>query len=98
MNVPKPGMTFVGPFVSEPYDLLGTCAYGDHGQHHRETHVQSLARKLLRDTSAATAIEYGLILGLISVSVIVGLQQFGNGLTGIYQIIDGATSNAAAKN
>jgi len=60
--------------------------------------VQSLIRRILHDNSAATAVEYGLILGLISVSVIVGLQGFSNQLVVLYQIVDGYTTNATSKN
>ncbi len=54
-------------------------------------------RRLLRDNSGATAIEYGLILGLISVSIIIGLQSFGDQLVVLYQVVDGYTANAANK-
>lgn len=60
--------------------------------------MQSLIRRILHDNSAATAVEYGLILGLISVSVIVGLQGFSNQLVVLYQIVDGYTTNATSKN
>ncbi len=60
--------------------------------------MQSLIRRILHDHSAATAVEYGLILGLISVSVIVGLQGFSNQLVVLYQIVDGYTTNATSKN
>lgn len=60
--------------------------------------MQSLIRRLLHDNSAATAIEYGLILGIISVSLIVGMQSFSNQLTVLYQIVNTYTTAAAAKN
>jgi pilus assembly protein Flp/PilA len=59
--------------------------------------VQSFTRRFLHDNSGATAIEYGLIIGLISVSLIVGLQSFGNQLVVLYQIVDGYTTSANAK-
>jgi len=67
------------------------------GCHDREIHVQSYMQKLLRDNSGATAIEYGLIVGLISVSIIIGLQSFGDQLVVLYQVVDGYTANAANK-
>ncbi len=60
--------------------------------------MQSLIRRILHDNSAATAVEYGLILGLISVSVIFGLQGFSNQLVVLYQIVDCYTTNATSKN
>lgn len=44
-----------------------------------------LFRRLRSNDSGATAIEYGLIGGLISISVIVGASQMGNTLAGVFQ-------------
>jgi pilus assembly protein Flp/PilA len=35
-----------------------------------------MLRKLIRNEKAATAVEYGLILSLIVIAIIVGLQMF----------------------
>ncbi len=40
----------------------------------------SLLKKLIRDESGATAIEYGLIAGLVSVAIIGALQALGTQL------------------
>lgn len=40
-----------------------------------------LARRFARDKEGATAIEYGLIVALISLAMIAGFTQFGNELS-----------------
>lgn len=40
--------------------------------------IESCFRKLLRDESGATAIEYGLICGLVVMAMLVALQGFAN--------------------
>jgi len=40
-----------------------------------------LARRFARDEEGATAIEYGLIVALISLAMIAGFTQFGNELS-----------------
>ena len=42
---------------------------------------------LLRDESGATAIEYGLIAGLVSVAIILALTALGTGLSGLFNQI-----------
>ncbi len=59
--------------------------------------MRNLARRLLHDTSGATAVEYGLIIGIISVSIIVGMQSFTNQLIILYQIVNGYTTDANSK-
>ena len=44
------------------------------------TGISRTLRRLLRDTSAATAIEYGLIAALIAVVIITGLTSVGSNL------------------
>lgn len=39
-----------------------------------------LARRFVADESGATAIEYGLIVAVISLAMIAGFSQFGNAL------------------
>lgn len=60
--------------------------------------MQSLIKRLLHDNSAATVVEYGLIVGIISVSLIVGMQSFSNQLSILYQIVNTYTAAAGAKN
>ncbi|MGZ5923044.1 MAG: Flp family type IVb pilin [Rhizomicrobium sp.] len=40
---------------------------------------------LFRDASGATAIEYALIAGLISIVIVAGVTQVGSTLSGIFQ-------------
>jgi pilus assembly protein Flp/PilA len=44
-------------------------------------------RRFLRDESGATAIEYGLIAGLIAVGIIGAMTAFGGGLTGMFEFL-----------
>lgn len=46
-----------------------------------------LLRSLLADKSGATAIEYGLIAGLICVALIAGLGAFTSSLTAIFNLV-----------
>ncbi len=50
--------------------------------------------KLMRDESGATAIEYGLIAALISVVIIGALTLVGNDLTGVFNNVANALTNA----
>lgn len=62
----------------------------------RETgwvHMTILIR-LLKDKSGATAIEYGLLAGLISVAMILGLRAFSDSLLGVFQTIASAILGA----
>ena len=43
--------------------------------------------KLMKDTSGATAIEYGLIAALIAVAAIVALQLVGTNLSAIFNTV-----------
>jgi pilus assembly protein Flp/PilA len=53
-------------------------------------------RSLLTDESGATAIEYGLIAGLVSVAAIFALTQLGASLTTIFGVVSGELDTAAA--
>jgi Flp pilus assembly pilin Flp len=53
-----------------------------------------IKNRLLRDTSAATAIEYGLILGGISLGIIVAAQGLAIGLGSVWDQITTATTTA----
>jgi pilus assembly protein Flp/PilA len=50
--------------------------------------------EFLRDEEGATAIEYGLIAGLISVIIIATVTAVGGGLTGVFGAIDTALQGA----
>ena len=47
----------------------------------------SLIRRLANDESGATAIEYGLIAGLVAVAIIVALQSLGTSLTDLFDFV-----------
>jgi pilus assembly protein Flp/PilA len=46
--------------------------------------MTSFIRKLVKDESGATAIEYGLIAALVAVAAIVGMTALGTSLNGIF--------------
>ncbi len=60
--------------------------------------MQSVVRRLLHNTEGATAVEYGLLVGIIALSLIAGFQAFTDEMVSVYTIINGQTANAAAKN
>ena len=49
--------------------------------------LRALIEKFRSDEGGATAIEYGLIVGIIA-TVIVGIFGSGTALSGLYQVID----------
>ena len=49
---------------------------------------------LLQDEVGATAIEYGLIVALISVAIIAALAATGNNLSGVFSTIDTTLADA----
>lgn len=51
-------------------------------------------RKPLQDVSGATAIEYGLLIGVIAMSLVVGMSAFGNEMTNLWKVIDHELKNA----
>ncbi len=51
-------------------------------------------RRLLSDESGATAIEYGLIAGLVAVAIIAALSYLGGELQGLFEYV-GDTVGAA---
>lgn len=51
-------------------------------------------RKLRRDESGATAVEYGLIAGLMSVVAIAGFKIAGNHLTATFQYLGDTLAGA----
>jgi pilus assembly protein Flp/PilA len=59
--------------------------------------VQTFCQRLLRDQSGATAIEYGLLIGLIAAAMVAGLSDFSNQLVNTYIIVSTYTNTAQAK-
>ena len=59
--------------------------------------MRGLLQRLARDCSGATAIEYGMLIGLISVILIVGFENFSNALINNWLIVQGYTDNSLAK-
>lgn len=51
------------------------------------TMIKHVTRRLLRDDSGATAIEYGLIAALIAVAAIAAFQAVGTNLTAIFNTV-----------
>ena len=55
-----------------------------------------LIQRFIRDESGATAIEYGLIAGLVAVAIITALSLLGGSLDGLFSDVatqvDGATT------
>lgn|GEM_PF-1495063 len=59
--------------------------------------MQPFCQRLLRDSSAVSAVEYGLLIGLLSVIIVVGLSSFSNQLINTYLIVSNATAAGQAK-
>ena len=53
----------------------------------------SFFKRLLRNTRGATAIEYGLIVALVVIAIIVSIQSVADENTGIWAVV---TSNVTA--
>jgi pilus assembly protein Flp/PilA len=51
-------------------------------------------RKPLVDQTGATAIEYGLLIGVIAMTMFFGMTKFVNSLFIMYETIDGNLKNA----
>ncbi|MEP3046695.1 MAG: Flp family type IVb pilin [Roseibium sp.] len=57
--------------------------------------MKSLISRFLKDESGATAIEYGLIAGLLSIVILGAVQATGTSLTGVFTAIQGQLATAA---
>ena len=53
-------------------------------------------RRLISDESGATAIEYGLIAGLVAVAIIAALTFLGTTLSGLFQAVGDTVENATS--
>ncbi len=60
------------------------------------TNVFSRLRRLFRDKSGATAIEYGLIAALVSVAAVVALQNLGTSLNTMFTTVSTQLDTAVA--
>ena len=58
--------------------------------------MSKLFARFLKDESGATAIEYGLIAGLIAVGIIMAATSLGKSLTGLFNHISGELDGARA--
>ncbi|MFV0369777.1 MAG: Flp family type IVb pilin [Hyphomicrobiaceae bacterium] len=56
--------------------------------------MKNLFARFANDESGATAIEYGLIAAILSVAIILTLQQVGDDLDAVYQAISTALQGA----
>ncbi len=56
----------------------------------------TIVKKVLRDESGATAIEYGLIAALVSVAAIGALGGMGDSLVEIFGVVDDELESAAS--
>ncbi len=56
----------------------------------------TMFRKLFRDQSGATAIEYGLLAALVSVAIIGTVTALGGQLNNTFGVVDTALEGAAA--
>jgi pilus assembly protein Flp/PilA len=56
----------------------------------------SVIRTFWKDESGATAVEYGLIAGLVSVAAIAALSAMGQSLNTIFGVVTTNLDNAAA--
>lgn len=57
--------------------------------------MKSLINRFVNDESGATAIEYGLIAGLLSVVILGAVAATGTQVTGVFSVIAGKLSAAS---
>lgn len=53
-----------------------------------------IIKKVLHDTSGATAVEYGLLVGVFSLGMVFGLNAFTNQLFNLWHIVEGHSVKA----
>ncbi|MEM9633519.1 MAG: Flp family type IVb pilin [Pseudomonadota bacterium] len=51
--------------------------------------MKNLISRFVKDESGATAIEYGLIAGLLSVVIVAAVSATGTSVSGIFSVISG---------
>ena len=56
----------------------------------------NLIQRLIKDESGATAIEYGLIAGLVAVAIIAALTALGSSLDGLFSSVATTVSGATS--
>ncbi|TYC49184.1 Flp family type IVb pilin [Rhodobacterales bacterium] len=56
--------------------------------------MKSLISRFAKDESGATAIEYGLIAGLLSIVIVAAVGATGTSVTGIFDTITGKLNEA----
>jgi pilus assembly protein Flp/PilA len=77
--------------------MQGLPAKGNRGQHGNfflEVGMKSQLRRFMRDTSGATAIEYGLIAAGISVAIIAVVNTLGGQLVTTFSSVSDSIKNA----
>ena len=63
----------------------------------KEAYVQPLIEGFRKDVKGATAIEYGLIAGGISLAIVAAVFAFGGSLKGLFSALATTMSSAAGK-
>lgn len=67
------------------------------GYYHGNLGVRTLFKRLLRDRGGATVIEYGMLIALLSVVIIVGLQSFSDQIVNTWMIVQTYSDNSLNK-
>ena len=67
----------------------GNTGFGLTGKQSCKEHIMSVFSRFIKDESGATAIEYGLIAGLVSIAIIAALNALAGGLQGVFGKITG---------
>lgn len=58
-----------------------------------ETEMKTLLRKIFRNRSGATAIEYGLLISLIGLAATFGMKNFSEAVYNMYTAVNENTDN-----
>lgn len=56
--------------------------------------MKNFLRKIVRENDAMTFVEYGLLVGVLGLSIVFGLNAFTNQLYRLWHIIENASTNA----